>query len=540
MVTPKRCSVIRASLVLLGILAASAPEVYAQERVGAGDPLADGREAVELPKLLVVPVAGRIEPDMVAGIQRDVRRWLEDEPATHYVVFEIDTTGGDFEAAQDLADFIFRELKKVITIAFIPPEKTALSAGALIAVAAKDIVMGEDAVLGAAEARAGGGDPVDLGDQEKSVVRDFAMYASERGYWDVLTRAMATEASSDIRKVTVLEFRGNDEVEETRFLTESDYRNLKREEKVRTVGEAPIVVREGERLTMTAEKALEYDFTEYLVDNLGELREVMNITIPDENVIDVRTGPLRPSSPAAQSLIDFLNHPIVRGFLLTGGALGLLLELKLLGAMIPGAIGLLCFAIFFIGAAFPVTGSVEGTASVYEILLFIVGAGLVTVELVFPGFAIFAISGCGICAASIVMAMIPADTSEVGLARSIESSLATFLWSFVIGIVIFFSLVKYLPRIGARRRGGIVSDAAIVGVPNADSALEDQARLSDLLGKSGVVVSALRPAGKIELEGGRFLNVVSNGEFIDKGQAVTVQEINGPRIVVTRRRDGDA
>ena len=105
---------------------------------------------------------------------------------------------------------------------------------------------------------------------------------------------------------------------------------------------------------------------------------------------------------------------------------------------------------------------------------------------------------------------------------------------------VFVGLLRYLPRLpGFRRRGGLISDGAIVGVPTADSALEDQARLNDLLGAPGVVVSTLRPAGKVELEDGRFVDVVSNGEYIEKGEAITVREVNGPRIVVTRRQIAD-
>ena len=139
------------------------------------------------------------------------------------------------------------------------------------------------------------------------------------------------------------------------------------------------------------------------------------------------------------------------------------------------------------------------------------------------------------------MAMIPGDTPDADMGESIQSALSIFLWSFVLGIGCFFSIIKYLPRLpGVRRRGGLISDGAIVGVPTADSALEDQARLRDLLGKSGVVVTTLRPAGKVELDGGRFVNVVSNGEYIEKGEPITVQEVNGLRIVVTRKQHDEA
>ena len=370
------------SCIVVAVCVGMTPQwLWGQDAV---DPLALEREAAGLPKMLKVPVVGIIERGMVDRIKRDIRRWLEEEPDIHHVVLEIDTPGGEFDAAQDLAAFLFSELKGVITIAFIPEGKMALSAGALIAVAANHIVMGENTVIGAAAPRLalpksdGTVDFVDLGEKEQSVVRArFKSYASKRQYPTTLTDAMVTKARSDILKVTALEFKGADEVEVTRYLTPSDYRDLKREAKTRTVGEPQVVLREGELLVMTAEEARENGFALHIVNDLGELREMMNIAIPDENVIDVASGALRPSSPGAQALIDFLNHPIVRCLLLMGGCLGLLFELKLMGTLVPGAIGLLCFAIFFLGAAFPVTGSLQGTANVYEIILFIVGMGLV-------------------------------------------------------------------------------------------------------------------------------------------------------------------
>ena len=70
--------------------------------------------------MLRVPVTGIIQAGMVQRIQRDVERWLEDEPQIHYIIFEVDTPGGELEAAVELADFISRKLKHVITIVFVP------------------------------------------------------------------------------------------------------------------------------------------------------------------------------------------------------------------------------------------------------------------------------------------------------------------------------------------------------------------------------------------------------------------------------------
>ncbi len=54
-----------------------------------------------------------------------------------------------------------------------------------------------------------------------------------------------------------------------------------------------------------------------------------------------------------------------------------------------------------------------------------------------------------------------------------------------------------------------------------------------LVGKEGVTLSPLRPAGIAEIEGER-MDVVTDGEFLASGTPVKVLSIEGVRIVVTR------
>ena len=52
-----------------------------------------------------------------------------------------------------------------------------------------------------------------------------------------------------------------------------------------------------------------------------------------------------------------------------------------------------------------------------------------------------------------------------------------------------------------------------------------------LVGSEGDVLTALRPAGSITVEG-RRIDAVSVGEFIDKGARICVIEVEGNRVVV--------
>jgi membrane-bound serine protease (ClpP class) len=53
------------------------------------------------------------------------------------------------------------------------------------------------------------------------------------------------------------------------------------------------------------------------------------------------------------------------------------------------------------------------------------------------------------------------------------------------------------------------------------------------LGRTGTVLSPLRPAGIAEIDGTR-VDVVSDGGFIDAGTPIEVARVDGNRIVVRR------
>ena len=60
-----------------------------------------------------------------------------------------------------------------------------------------------------------------------------------------------------------------------------------------------------------------------------------------------------------------------------------------------------------------------------------------------------------------------------------------------------------------------------------------EAASADYTGKTGTACTALRPAGIAEICGER-LNVVTEGDFIEKGEGVRVVRTEGNRIVVVR------
>jgi len=152
-----------------------------------------------------------------------------------------------------------------------------------------------------------------------------------------------------------------------------------------------------------------------------------------------------------------------------------------------------------------------------SIILFFVGIALITVELFLPGIGIF--GGLGF-AALILCIVFQAKTFAQGLLL------------FLIIAVIVTILVLVVFR--SFRKGRLYRSSLVL----KDREMKDEGYLSNadnssIVGKSGTSLSALRPAGKAEIEG-KVYDVVTGGEFIDSGEKILVTESAGRRILVKK------
>ena len=153
---------------------------------------------------------------------------------------------------------------------------------------------------------------------------------------------------------------------------------------------------------------------------------------------------------------------------------------------------------------------------VWTLILLVCALGLFVLEILNPGFGLPAIAGIVLLAADVYIT-----------ARTLQEALILGL---IAGLIVLAFLV-----IGAR----IISRGKLPKSLILDQAEEDYRSsedLSALLGTTGRTVTVLRPAGMAEL-GGRKVDVVTQGEFLDKDSLVEVVEAAGGRIVVRACQD---
>ena len=149
-----------------------------------------------------------------------------------------------------------------------------------------------------------------------------------------------------------------------------------------------------------------------------------------------------------------------------------------------------------------------------SIILFITGILLLVLELYEPGFGLFGSLGVILLVACI---FVTAKTVLEGIILT-----ALFFVIIITMLVIFFTMLS---------RNRLPKNLVLHEATSAEQGFSGTEDMQYLLGKNGVVVTVCRPAGNVDFDGVK-LDVVSRGEYIEKGVLVEVIEIEGSRIVV--------
>jgi membrane-bound serine protease (ClpP class) len=157
-----------------------------------------------------------------------------------------------------------------------------------------------------------------------------------------------------------------------------------------------------------------------------------------------------------------------------------------------------------------------------------------------PGFGVPGISGILLMIAALVMAsqsfLMPTTASEW---KTTGNSLLVVLGSGVSFIVLSIFLTRHdgeipvlsrLTLAPSERTGGATGVARLTATKGQGVGLEHLE-----VGKVGIAETPLRPAGKVEFDE-EFFDVVSEGDFVAKGEEVRIVDIQGNRVVVRKHK----
>jgi membrane-bound serine protease (ClpP class) len=415
----------------------------------------------------VVPVKGVIDLGLAPFIQRVLNEAQKNQAAA--VILDINTFGGRVDAAVQIRDALLNS--PVRTIAFI--DKRAISAGALISLAAQTIVMAPGSTIGAAtpvQSGPAGSTTAPTSEKTVSYVRkEFRATAESRKRPPLIAEAMV---DSDVV--------------------------------------IPDVSEKGKLLTLTTEEALKLKVADLQANSIEALLKELNI-------LDTELRSFTPNW--AEEVVRFLTHPVVSSLLVSVAMLGIFLELRTPGFGAPGVIGLSSLSLFMWGHWLVQLAGWE------ELLLALLGVFLFALELfVIPGFGIVGILGLLALLGALVMSTLGAG-SHSGF---VLWAVVRMGFSVALAIVLTALFLKFLPKLPIGRK--LILSTALETSDGFSSAPPTDYQW---LGRTGLAHSTLRPAGIADFQGHR-VDVVSDGEFIDAGAPIRVLHVDGNRIVVQR------
>lgn len=453
-------------------------------------------------QVFVIPVYGEVEPVMASYIKRVVAIATSSGPDT-LIILEMDTFGGRVDAALEIVDTM-TNISNIQTIAFV--KSKAISAGALISLSCNKLVMRPHTTLGdCAPISFANNEAKMLGEKFQSPLRaKFRTLARRNGYPAVLAESMVT-AKMEVYKVRF--------PDKTVFLNTEDLTNLSEAQR-NLIKKRSLVVNKGELLTMDDTEAIEFGFSQMTALSVNEMLEKMAIT--DFSITRLE-----------QNWAEKWGRKIVMisPLLMIIGMAALYTELKAPGFGLPGIVGLTCLGLVLFNQ------HLIGLANHLEFLLVALGLIMFGFEIfVIPGFGIAGISGFLFMGAGLILSfqnfIIP-DPEMPWQADIFFTNLTDVLGAFFISFILSLATIRYLlPRLGLIIDGPYLDETLVSSHADSHEAMEI------IVGQTGMAATSLRPAGKMNI-GHKNIDVITTGDFIEKGRLIKVKALEGNRVIVT-------
>ena len=455
--------------ILFGLLITAATFIFAGERDDRISRLIEENPGKEF---LIYKF--EIKENIMAPALRRTQRAFQDADTlgADVILIHMNTYGGQVDIADSIRTRILQS--RIPVMVFI--DNNAASAGALISIATDRIYMRPGANIGAAT----------VVDQTGEVVPDkFQSYMRSM----MRSTAEAKGRDQDIAQAMVdpsIEIEG--------------------------------VIEAGKVLTFTASEAMRWGFAEGMAETVTEVVELAgfeNYQIVEQTLTTI------------DRIINFLISPIVSGLLIMVILGGIYFELQTPGVGFP-ILAAFTAALFYFAPLY-----LEGLATHWEIILFVIGLVLLAVEIfAIPGFGVAGILGIVFIISGLAFAMVGNQGPDFTGVPLTDVGRA-----FLIVIIAFFLSLSSSMYASAKlltSKGRLGNTLALNTVQDTMAGYSSiNVKMRDLMGKTGTAYTILRPSGKVEIEDDVYDATALTG-YIDKGEQVKVVKYETSQIFVIK------
>ncbi|WP_159429734.1 NfeD family protein [Halarsenatibacter silvermanii] len=264
-------------------------------------------------------------------------------------------------------------------------------------------------------------------------------------------------------------------------------------------------VDEGRLLSLTAGEAEALNFSDGSFADLDDLLAERGWS---------RTDLILLEKTFLETAAGFVTNPVVTVLLLSVGLVALVGEVLVPGFGLSGTVGVLSLGIFFSAYLS------QGYAGLGLMALFLAGILLIVIEVfIIPGFGITGIGG-----------LTAVLTSLFFIFPDRALALRIIVAVMVLSVLGVFLLIKIFGAAGLWKKISLESSETV------EEGYISRAARKELEGKKGRAITPLRPSGTAEIEG-RRVDVVTEGDYIEKETEIEILSSKGSRVVVKKLDD---
>jgi membrane-bound serine protease (ClpP class) len=272
----------------------------------------------------------------------------------------------------------------------------------------------------------------------------------------------------------------------------------------------------GKVLTFTASEAIANGFCEGMHESVQEVLEQNGF--PEYELKTYIVSPL-------ETFIGWMVNPAVSGILIMIIIGGIYFELQSPGVGFPLAAAIIAALLYFTPLY------LEGLAENWEVILFLVGIVLLALEVfVIPGFGVAGISGAAFIMTSLILSLINnvGFDFEMTMPTQVMNAFLTVILATVGG---FFGSIYLAKRFLTT---SMMSSIVLSAVQNkSDGFVGVDTKEAELIGKSGIAHTVLRPSGKVEIDGDIYDATAQMG-YIEKGESIIVIKYETAQLFVRK------
>jgi membrane-bound serine protease (ClpP class) len=385
------------------------------------------------------------------------------------VIIDMNTYGGAVTDANDIRSRILNYEKPV----YVFINDNAASAGALISIACDSIYMIPGASIGAATVVTADGQQAP--DKYQSYMRSIMRATAEANNRDPRIAEAMVDENIEIEGITA----------------------------------------RGEVITFSTSEAIKHGFCEAEVRSIEELLKHVGIT--DYEIVHYELS-------TSEKIIAFFINPVVSGLLILIIIGGLYFELQTPGVGFPILASLIALLLY------TTPYYLNGLATHFEIILFFLGLGLIAVEIfVIPGFGIAGVGGITLSVGSLVLMMVNNDKFDFTFVATAEllEAVGSALGGIVLGAVVLILTG------GRLMNTSLFNRVALMSVQDKMEGYSSYFREVSLVGRKGVAYTALRPCGKIMIDGDLY-EACTRGDYVEKNTEVLVIDDSGGSLRVRK------